>query len=154
MNTESGIQAILATCRDRGIRLNVVGDKLSVDTPEGAVSPDLMDGLRHHKACLLEMLQNVGGGPEEPSLFTEPSEAAIPDLHPDGDDVSDEECIEPPGPCPKCGSLMLWWDALGGRHCMMCDKPKFSIEKAAELRESAIQLRQFPNIASNVRRCC
>ena len=153
MREESAIQAILATCRDRGIRLNAAGDKLSVDAPEGAVSPDLMDGLRHHKACLLEMLQNIGGGPKEPSLFTEPHEAAIPDIHPDGDDVSDEECIEPPDPCPKCGSLVFWWDVLGGQHCMVCEKPKFPIEKAAELRESAIQLCQFPNTANYVRRC-
>jgi hypothetical protein len=36
---------------------------------------------------------------------------------------------------------------LGGPHCMMCEKPKYPPEKAAELRELAKRLRQFPRSA-------
>ena len=36
-----------------------------------------------------------------------------------------ESAIEPPPPCPKCGSLALWQDILGGWHCQHCEGAKF-----------------------------
>jgi hypothetical protein len=148
MSEEATIQAILATCHDRGIGLSAAGEKLSVDAPEGAITPDLLDGLRHHKACLLRMLRSVESRPEAPPSFIGPHEAAIFSIPADGDAVSGEECIEPPDPCPKCGSLMFWWDLLGGQHCMACEKPKYPPEKVAELRELAKRLRQSSAMAN------
>lgn len=45
-------------------------------------------------------------------------------------------------PCPTCGSLVLWWDARGGVHCMACERKGFErglrlAQKARRLREQA-----------------
>ena len=43
-----------------------------------------------------------------------------------------------PDPCPKCGSLELWQDALGGWHCQRCERPAF--ERGLRLAERAARL--------------
>ena len=48
-----------------------------------------------------------------------------------------EDCIEPPTPCPRCGGLVFWWDALGTRRCVTCDPPMTAItalERAERIR--------------------
>jgi hypothetical protein len=32
--------------------------------------------------------------------------------------------IEEVAPCPKCGSLELWWDVLDRPHCVHCQPPR------------------------------
>jgi hypothetical protein len=148
MSEATTAQAILAICHQRGIVLGVAGQKLMVDAPQGAIESDLLDQFRQHKASLLDMLQ---GG--RPGTGTAPLPAEPNDVIPPSADIAPwEECVKPPDPCPKCGSLMMWWDALGGQHCMMCEKPKYPPEKAAELRELAKRLRQFPRSAGYSRR--
>lgn len=107
--------------------MSVAGEKLAVDAPKGALTPGLLDALRQHKSSLLDILQR---------------------------DVTPwEECIEPPDPCPRCGSLMFWWDVLGREHCMMCEKPAYPPGKAGELRELAKRLRQGGKRRSFLRGC-
>jgi hypothetical protein len=43
-------------------------------------------------------------------------------------------------PCPKCGSLMKWWDILGGEHCQKCDRA--TLERAVRLADRAARLRR------------
>jgi hypothetical protein len=140
MSEATTVQAILAICHQRGIVLGVAGEKLTVDAPQGAIEPDLLAQFRQHKASLLDVLQRGQPGMEAAQLLADPNDASPPST----DIVPWEECVELPDPCPKCGSLMMWWDVLGGQHCMMCEKPKYPLEKTAELRELAKRLRQFP----------
>lgn len=44
-------------------------------------------------------------------------------------------------PCPRCGSLELWWDLLGQPHCQHCDHT--GLARARRLREHANLLRQL-----------
>ncbi len=138
MSEKTMAPAILATCREKGIVLGVAGEKLIVDAPEGVITPDLLAQLRQHKAGLIEFLQDGWPETETARSADDPDDAALPDR----DMAPWEECVEPPDPCPKCGSLMIWWDVLGGRHCMICDKPKHPHGKAAELRKLATWLRR------------
>ena len=151
MSEAMTVQAILAICRQRGIVLGVAGEKLTVDAPQGAIEPYILAQFRQHKGSLLDILKTGGSGPLARQTNGDPDNATTPSMATDTDIVPWEECIEPPDPCPKCGSLMIWWDASGGQHCMICDEPKYSAEKAAELRELAKRLRQFPRPAGSSR---
>ena len=51
-----------------------------------------------------------------------------------------ESAIEPPPPCPKCGSLELWQDILGGWHCQHCDGAKF--QRSLRLMDQAARLQR------------
>ena len=138
MSDATAVLAVLATCQQRGIVLHVAGQKLTVDAPEGTLTPDLLTELRQHKAGLIELLQDGWPETETARSAHDRDDAALRDT----DMAPWDECIEPPDPCPKCGSLMIWWDVLGGQHCMICDKPKHPREKAAELRKLATWLRR------------
>jgi hypothetical protein len=141
MSEERVAQAILATCHENDIVLGIAGEKLTVDGPESALTPDLLAELRQHKAGLLDILKEYGSGLTAQQCRGVPDSATAPSMATDTDIVPCEECVEPPGPCQKCGSLMVWWDLLGGQHCTLCEEPRYSIEKAAELREVARRLR-------------
>jgi hypothetical protein len=140
----SDATALLATCQQRGIVLHVAGEKVTADAPQGTLTPDLVAELRQHKAGLVELLKN-GRLPIETTASADPNP-------PETDIVPWDECIEPPHPCPKCGSLACWWDALGGQHCIICEKPKHPREKAAELWKLAARLRQSARPGSFPRR--
>jgi len=153
MSEAATIQAILATCHDRGIALSVAGEKLAVDAPKGALTPGLLDALRQQKPSLLDILQREEGGPEATHCDVESRPEALSAIPANADVTPWEECIEPPDPCPGCGSLMFWWDVLGREHCMMCEKPAYPPGKAAELRELAKRLRQGGKRRSLLREC-
>jgi len=46
------------------------------------------------------------------------------------------EVIDPPDPCPECGTLELWQTLAGNWRCLRCDPPT----KARRLRERAARL--------------
>lgn len=49
-----------------------------------------------------------------------------------------DEVIDPPDPCPECGTLELWQTLAGNWRCLRCDPPKKSrqlMRRAAHLRE-------------------
>jgi hypothetical protein len=152
MSEATMAQAVLAACHEKGIVLCVAGEKLTMDAPKGVITPDFLAELRQHKASLIEILQKGGSGPVAQQSRSDLDHSTAPGVPNDADIMPWEECIEPPSPCPKCGCLMVWWDVLGGQHCMICEKPKHAVEKAAELRELAKRLRQFPKRASSLRK--
>lgn len=57
---------------------------------------------------------------------------------PEGAD--DCDTIDPPAPCPKCGSLELWQDLLGGWHCQRCDVAAW--RRSRRLLDRAVRSRQ------------
>jgi hypothetical protein len=66
-----------------------------------------------------------------------PPFSVLPSLLP-GVDLSD---IEPPPPCPVCGSLELWQDMLVRSRCQRCEVEKFY--RALRWAKRAAQLRQL-----------
>ena len=59
--------AMLEDLRRRGVRLEVVGDRLLVDAPSGAVAPEELDRLRAVKADLLAALAESGAAWDDPT---------------------------------------------------------------------------------------
>ena len=51
-----------------------------------------------------------------------------------------ESAIEPPPPCPRCGSLELWEDLAGKWHCQRCEAAGF--RRSLQLAERAARLRK------------
>lgn len=71
------------------------------------------------------------------TFFDELADAA--EMAPLGDDGWPENTIEPSEPCPSCGSLAKWWDAMGGEHCLPCEwlkreRSRWLAKRATELR--------------------
>jgi hypothetical protein len=65
-DTPSKLAELLAECQTHGMRLLSAGDGgLTIDTPEGALTPDLLSRLRTHKDALLALLLAT---PEAPSI--------------------------------------------------------------------------------------
>jgi hypothetical protein len=50
---------LMAECCKLGIQLYPVRDGLSVDAPEGALTPDLLDRLKVHKADIADFLREM-----------------------------------------------------------------------------------------------
>jgi hypothetical protein len=49
---------LLAECEAHGIRLTLAGDGgLSIDAPQDALTPDLLDRLKAHKADVLDAIE-------------------------------------------------------------------------------------------------
>lgn len=125
-----------------GIRLEARGDRLRYH-PRSAVTPDVADQMKTHKGELLAMLRSVDCDPG--SVIT---------TIPPGPDGWPTDSINPPAPCPKCGSLELWESAAGdllgltpGKwRCLKCDPPT----TARRLRELAARLRKDQHRAD----CC
>jgi hypothetical protein len=62
--TPTVLAGLLAECEAHGIRLlPAAAGGLTVDAPEGALTPDLLARLAAHKAALLELLRPQGPGP-------------------------------------------------------------------------------------------
>ena len=144
-----------------GIRFEAHGDRLRY-SPRSAVTPDLADRMKAHKGELLAILRR---DPEAPAIdltdATQVWQAALDRLEGDplfppdvmkglraadarwADDPeageTDEgiEVIDPPDPCPKCGTLELWQSLAGNWRCLRCDPPT----KAQRLRERAARLK-------------
>lgn len=152
MSKPATVQAILETCCDRGIMLNVAGERLSVDAPKEAITPNLLDGLQQHKASLLDLLRRSKSEQEAVQCNAEHHNAIPVGTASNLDIAIWAECVEPREPCPTCDGLIFWWDVLGGQHCRICEKLAYQFNKAAELRELAKQLRKFPKKTSFFRR--
>ena len=88
-------ELLLTEFSHAGIQL-LPRDERVLCRPKSALTPDLMERLRTHKREVLEILR--------------------------AQTVSWEDCIEP-DPCPGCGAIMCWWNALGDQRCMACDPP-------------------------------
>jgi hypothetical protein len=140
----TGLDELLADCDARGIRLVPAGDGgLTIDAPKDALTPDLIGRLKSHKAELLAILrpaEGPGGLTAAPADDHPKRVASRPEASPEA--IRWEDCIDPPDPCPKCGSLELWQSAAGdlfgrtpGRwRCLRCDPPT-TARRLAELAE-------------------
>ena len=93
--------ALLADLRRLDIRLSVNGDKLHLDAPRGALTPELHDEVRRHKPEILEALRQA---PEEGIVVTV-EDLLKPDIR----------------PCWACGES-AWWEhpTTGRRICSTC----------------------------------
>lgn len=121
---------ILQDLTARGVTLQADGDALRF-TPRHALTPELLERLREHKA---EILRLLAGGVDDPA----DGSAHGPDLpDPGGElelavdatgrrtwrhpDEPETETAPVPDPCPSCGGIEQWRDLQGGWHCLRCD---------------------------------
>ena len=144
-----------------GIRIEAHGDRLRY-SPRSAVTPDLANRMKAHKGELLAILRH---DPKAPAIdltdATQVWQAALDRLEGDplfppdvmeglratdarwandpkaGETGEAIEVIDPPDPCPICGTLELWQSLAGDWRCLRCDPPT----KAPRLRERAARLK-------------
>lgn len=107
------VHQLLADLAQRGITLVVRGGKL-LYRPIDAMPADLLALVRNHRDGLVELLSNgaICSQEELPNSL---------DTHDDS-----VEYIDPPAACASCRGLMMWWDMVGGVHCLRCDPPATS----------------------------
>ena len=153
----SVLAELLADCDAHGIRLLPDGeDGLTIDAPRDALTPDLVERLKAHKGALLATLRPEAGAPVvDPPHAAAVWHAALDRLESDPmfpsnvmkslwaadvqwkDETVWENSIEPPDPCPECGTLELWQTLAGNWRCLRCDPPT----KARRLLELAARLK-------------
>jgi hypothetical protein len=128
------LDMLIAELVSRNVRLTVCAGQLRYSPTD--LLPELVAGLREHKAELVAML-------------TPPIESDIEsNLDDDFDEELDpfERAIIPPPPCPSCGTWELWQSLLGDWRCVNCNPPL----EAARWRENALRLKKRSHrIASN-----
>jgi len=126
--------------------------------PRSALTPELAERLKAHKAELLAALR-THGRPSRLPMAAEPTPdfsawQLRPDHHgrlgleaPDVPEADrwwargDFEALPDGGePCPRCGSLDAWHDLVGGRRCGECDGGKLG--RALQLAHRAARLRR------------
>lgn len=69
---------LLVNCEARGIRLSLASDgALTIDAPQDALTPDVLDRLKAHKANLLTLLLRASGFDADNAPAAEPVPAAL-----------------------------------------------------------------------------
>ena len=141
--------ADLKTDLDRlGIRIEAHGDRLRY-SPRSAVTPDLAARMKAHKGELLAILRR---DTEAPTIDL--PDALFPPDDPEAGETDEAiEVIDPPDPCPKCGTLELWQSLAGdlfgrtpGRwRCVKCDPPT----TARRIRELAARLKAAARVSTS-----
>jgi len=121
----TSLAELLTDCDARGIRLVAAGDgELTIDAPQDALTSDLTGRLKAHKAELLAILRLVvapDGATTAPAAGeAEPAESR-PEAAPEA--IRWEDSLNPPDPCPECGTLELWQTLAGNWRCLRCDPP-------------------------------
>lgn len=74
-----------------------------------------------------------------PPAAYEPMAPALAVASLPGGDGCELMAIDPPPPCPTCGSLELWWDPWGTQHCQICQAAGF--RRGQRLADLAPRLR-------------
>ena len=127
------IAELLAELEKRSVHLEVHANKLRFH-PQSAVPSELVEQLKIHKDELMAFL-------EAQQADTEPATVEINDpfrnwIETSGDGQSsgivhpdhlEDQYIDPPDPCEKCGGLMFWWNVFNQQRCMRCEPPKEAI---------------------------
>lgn len=149
-----------------GIRIEAHGERLRY-SPRAAATPALIHRMKTHKGELLAILQRDSEttviGPNETAQAWQADAArrkddppfppdALEELQAADTPIADEtqeetDAIDPPAPCPRCGTLELWQSLAGNWRCLRCDPPS----KARRLREQAAADGREP--ASWIRPC-
>ena len=75
--------------------------------------------------------------PTAPDPTPRPAPAAVES---EGVGTPWEDAIEPPPPCPKCGSMELWQNPLGTWRCQRCDGKPF--RRSLQLASLAKRIRR------------
>jgi hypothetical protein len=139
---------VIARVRAAGGAITVNNGRLKVVSPP-QVFRDLRPSLIEHKSILIRLLATT----QEPVTEIEQSESSNVEncdaiiVRPGtetGDELNEQNelsALQPAAeircelnelcdqgyadaePCRRCGSLLLWWDALGGVHCESCEPP-------------------------------
>ena len=101
--------------------------------PRSAVTPDLAERLRTHKAELLAILRPAVA-PDGATVTPAAGEAEPAERRPGAapEAIRWEDCLDPPDPCPECGTLELWQTLAGNWRCLRCDPPT-TARRLAEL---------------------
>ena len=74
----SDLAELLADCDARGILLHPAGDGgLTIDAPQGALMPDMVERMKAHKAELLALLQPAPAIQPQPMPTTKPRAKAV-----------------------------------------------------------------------------
>ena len=96
---------LLNELKSRGVSLEANGDRLRVDAPRGAITPELRRTLAAHKAELLGLLQRPG---ELHYALTDKQVLGVP---------IEEPCLV------GCGSVVrfYWQEGTGYGYCGRCD---------------------------------
>jgi len=68
---------LLALCQDRGITLEVVGDRLRCRAPVGTMTPELKQALADQKVTIMEILTTDGADILFPAVLAESEVIAI-----------------------------------------------------------------------------
>ena len=130
----TGLAQLLVDCDACGIRLLPASDgRLTVEGPEDALSPELMDRLKTNKGELLAMLP-VDDGPPPLAQAVKASVSADGKWHTLHDITRGEfdwinEAFDshpdPIGPVCRCHKEQLWWRSIYGDHliCGVCHPP-------------------------------
>ena len=93
---------LLDSLRQRGIELATAGDRLRY-RPASAVTPELADAMKRHKAELLKLVATPGDWQL-------------------GDPI-DWDSEPDPVDCLECNMFDCWWDMTGRRRCLPHDPP-------------------------------
>ena len=88
----TGLNELLADCDARGIRLLPSSDGgLTMDAPQDAVTPELLDELRQHKSDLLRLLSDDPRGQTEYSRLVAEMMDRVAEAFPAGCDISEQD---------------------------------------------------------------
>lgn len=123
------LDTIVAELFARNVRLVVHHGVLHFSPAD--LPAELLAGLREHKAELAAMLTPPTDDDRDgfESDFESHLENGLDPF---------ENAIEPPPPCPSCGTLELWQTLLGDWRCLRCDPPL----EAARWRGNAQRLKK------------
>ena len=129
------VEQLLLELARRNVGLTAEGDRLRY-SPRSALTAELIAQLKEHKAAVLAIvLRDDAVASSDHEGHVAPNEGAT------GEHRSTsnwDTAIEPPPPCPRCGTLCMWWNHQGKARCMDCDPATTCIK----LQELATRMRR------------
>ena len=136
--TEMSTKKLVSECQHRGICLFARDDgNLSIDAPQGALTPEILGQLRIHKLDIIRVLRL-----RTRQVVEREAGSVSPNLLHGRRRMVEVEEVDPPDPCSACGSLELWETLLGSWRCLRCDPPT----KSDALRKLAARIRKRQNV--------
>lgn len=140
--------ALLGDLQARGVAFSIDGGKLIIDAPHGVLAETDVARLREHKPELLALLQTAPASHAEAVAWLagyqrQPKGDRTAESFDDSPDALWAAAEEPGEPCPRCGSLAVWWTPLDTKKCLRCEPPRPDAEairaKAARIRKRTMK---------------